>query len=187
MTLTSRDAREVAQSCPTFCDPMDCSLPGSSVHGIFQARVLEWVAIFFSRGSSQSRDQTQVSRIAGRSFTLWATREDVETLEVLPCWWQMKSQLKSSSQDRQCQQHHIPHRVQHALLPTPSDPGSQAFLGMLWTTRYLLDKSLFCLNHSRFTSVPIMKTPTEFNWTLPLISKLTGSPKNSGINKMIYL
>jgi len=43
---------EVAQSCPTLCDPMDCSLPGFSVHGIFQARVPEWVAISFSRGSS---------------------------------------------------------------------------------------------------------------------------------------
>ena len=43
---------EVTQSCPTFCDPMDCSPPGSSVHGIFQARILEWVAISFSRGSS---------------------------------------------------------------------------------------------------------------------------------------
>ena len=43
---------EVAQSCPTLCDPMDCSLPGSSVHGIFQARILEWIAIPFSRGSS---------------------------------------------------------------------------------------------------------------------------------------
>ena len=40
---------EVAQSCPTLCDPMDCSLPGPSVHGIFQARILQWVAISFSR------------------------------------------------------------------------------------------------------------------------------------------
>ena len=52
---------------------MDCSLPGSSIHGIFQARVLEWVAISFSRGSSRPRDRTQVSCIAGRCFTLWAT------------------------------------------------------------------------------------------------------------------
>ena len=51
------------------------SLSGSSIHGIFQARVLEWIAISFSRGSSQPRDQTQVSRIAGRRFTIWATRE----------------------------------------------------------------------------------------------------------------
>ena len=49
------------QSCPTLCDPMDCSLSGSSIHGIFQARVLEWVAISFSRGSSWPRYQTQVS------------------------------------------------------------------------------------------------------------------------------
>ena len=60
---------EVSQSCPTLCDPSDCSLPGSSVHGIFQARVLEWVAISFSRGSSQCRDRTPVSRIAGRCLT----------------------------------------------------------------------------------------------------------------------
>ena len=55
-----------------LCDPMDCSLPGSSVHGIFQARVLEWVAISFSRGSSSPRDQTQVSHSVGRRFTVWA-------------------------------------------------------------------------------------------------------------------
>ena len=66
---------EVVQSYPTLCDPMDCSLPGSSVHGIFQARVLEWVAISFSRGSAQPRVQTQVSHTTGRRFTIWATRE----------------------------------------------------------------------------------------------------------------
>ena len=71
----SREESEVAQLYLTLCDPMDCSLPGSSVHGIFQARVLEWVAISFSRWSSQPRDQTRVSHIAGRRFTIWATRE----------------------------------------------------------------------------------------------------------------
>ena len=54
---------------------MDCSPPGSSVHWILQGRILEWVAIPFSRGSSQTRDGTQVSHIAGRFFTIWATRE----------------------------------------------------------------------------------------------------------------
>ena len=67
---------EVAQSCPTLCDPVVCSLPGSSVHGILQARILEWVAISFSRGSSRPRDRTRVSHIAGRHFNLWATREE---------------------------------------------------------------------------------------------------------------
>ena len=56
--------------CPTLCDPMDCSPPGSSVHGILQARILEWVAISFSRGSSQPRDRTWVSCIAGRHLIL---------------------------------------------------------------------------------------------------------------------
>ena len=66
---------EVAQLCLTLCNPMDYSLLRSSVHGIFQARVLEWVAISFSRGSSWPRDRTQVSRPVGRCFTVWATRE----------------------------------------------------------------------------------------------------------------
>ena len=58
-----------AQSCPTLCSPMDCSPPGSSVHGIFQATILAWVAIPFSRGSSWSRDRTRLSCTAGRFFT----------------------------------------------------------------------------------------------------------------------
>ena len=65
----------VAKSCLTLGDPMDCSPPGSSVHGILQARLLEWVATSFSRGSFQPRNQTQVSCIAGRFFTDWVMRE----------------------------------------------------------------------------------------------------------------
>ena len=67
----SESESEVAQSWQTLCDPMDCTLQDSSVHGIFQAGVLEWVAISFSRGSSQPRDRTQVSCIPGRCFTIW--------------------------------------------------------------------------------------------------------------------
>ena len=59
----------VTQSRPALCNPMDCSPPGFSVHGILQARILEWIAIPFSRGTSQPRDQTLVSCIAGRFFT----------------------------------------------------------------------------------------------------------------------
>ena len=54
---------------------MDCSSPGSFVHGVLKARILEWVAMLSSRGSSQPRDQTQVFHIMGRFFTIWATRE----------------------------------------------------------------------------------------------------------------
>ena len=68
----------VAQLYLILCDPMDCSLPGSSVHGILQAGILEWVAMPSSRGSSQPRDQTQVFRIVGGFFTVWATREGQE-------------------------------------------------------------------------------------------------------------
>ena len=64
---------EVTQSCPTLSDPMDCSLPGSSIHEISQARILEWGAISFSR-SSWPRDWTQISCLVGRRFTVWATR-----------------------------------------------------------------------------------------------------------------
>ena len=71
--LESETESEVAQSCPNLCDPVDCSLPDSSVHGILQARILEWVSISFSRGSSQHRDWTWASRIGGRHFNLWAT------------------------------------------------------------------------------------------------------------------
>ena len=65
----------VAKSCPTLETPVDYNLPVSSVHGILQARILEWVAISFSRGSPQPRNQTQVFCIAGRFFTDWAPRE----------------------------------------------------------------------------------------------------------------
>ena len=68
--LANRKCVLVAQLCPALCDPMDCSPPGFSVLEIFQARMLEWVAISFCRGSSQTRDQTQVFRIAGRFFTV---------------------------------------------------------------------------------------------------------------------
>ena len=63
----------VTQSCLTLCDPMNCNPPGFSVHGILQARILEWIAIPFFRGSSRLRDRTGVSCIAGRFFTIWAT------------------------------------------------------------------------------------------------------------------
>ena len=66
----TRVRAELLQSCPTLCDPMDYSLPGSSIHGIFQARILEWIAIVFSGGSSRPRDRTRGSQVscAGRQM-----------------------------------------------------------------------------------------------------------------------
>jgi len=76
---------EVAQLRLTLHSPMDCSLPGSSAHEIFQARVLEWVAISFSRGSSWPRDQTWVSHIVGRCLTIWTIKEVIsEVIDISP-------------------------------------------------------------------------------------------------------
>ena len=66
----------------SYCDPMDCSPPGSSVHGILQARILEWAYISFSRGSSWPKDWTQLSCLASKFFTIWVTREALATSEV---------------------------------------------------------------------------------------------------------
>ena len=71
---------KVTQSCPTLCDPTDYT-----VHGILQARILEWVAFPFSRVSSQPRDQTHISHIAGRFFTCWATRVGQKS-QSIPCY-----------------------------------------------------------------------------------------------------
>ena len=73
----------VVKLCLTLCDPMNYSPPGSSVRRILQARILEWVAISFSRGSSWPRNWTQFSYIAGRFFNIWATREAQLTLGLL--------------------------------------------------------------------------------------------------------
>ena len=70
LALNRKKESEVSQSCLTLCDPMDGSLPGSTVNGIFQARILEWVAISFSRESSLPRNRTQVFCTAGMLFTV---------------------------------------------------------------------------------------------------------------------
>ena len=76
----------IAQLCLTLRDPMDCGLSGSSLHEILQARMLEWVAVPFSRGSLQPRDWTCVSCNAGRFFTIWATREASGYNRVKESW-----------------------------------------------------------------------------------------------------
>ena len=91
------DSFVCAQSCPALCDPMNCSPPGSPVHAISQARILEWVAIFFSRGSPWPRDWTHVSCIAGWYFTteLSGKSNDTEGIAMVeelenhaPAWWE---------------------------------------------------------------------------------------------------
>ena len=121
--------REVAQSCPTLCYPMACSPPGSSVHGIFQARILEWVAISFSRGSSQPRDQTQVSCITGRCFNLWATREALGHMVVLFLVFKESSILSSIVTVSICS-YHISHGKAHFSPSIPYENCCGCFLSL---------------------------------------------------------
>ena len=109
----SRDKQsEVTQSCPTLCDPVDCSPPGSSLHGILQARTLEWVSIFFSMGSSQPRDGTRVFHISGRRFNLWATREALvknrkKNSKHIPCslcYMPVKAKVKHKKSKRNAEE-----------------------------------------------------------------------------------
>ena len=93
---------------------MDCSLPGSSVHGILQARILEWVAIPFSRGSSRPRDWTQVSCTVGRFFTIWATRKS--NINILTTYYISSVQFSRSVISNSLQTHGL----QHTRLPCPS-------------------------------------------------------------------
>ena len=91
------------------CNPIDCSLPGSSVHGILHARILEWVAISLPRVSSQPRNQTWVSCLAGRFFTDWATREAQVSslLSFFHTWYVKIFQFYSFTWAVQYFQHHL--------------------------------------------------------------------------------
>ena len=90
----TRPAFVHAQSCLTFCDPMDYSLPGSSIHGILQAGILEWVATPSSKGSSWPRDQTSISCIAGRFFTAEPLGEVLKEAKLLGKWMPRKELWK---------------------------------------------------------------------------------------------
>ena len=102
----------VAQTCPTLCDPTDCNPPGASVYGILQARILEWIAIPFSRGSSRPRDQTLICTV-GRFFTVWATSSVQFSRSV------MSDSVR-------------PHELQHARPPCPTPTP-----GVHWDSRPL--------------------------------------------------
>ena len=93
--IKSESESEAAQSCLTLCHRMDCSLPGFSVHGIFQARILEWVAISFSRGSSRPGDWTRVSCTVGKCQNLWDAAKAVLRGKFVAIWSYPRKQEKS--------------------------------------------------------------------------------------------
>ena len=114
---------ESLQSCRTFCSPLKCSPPRSSVHGILQARILEWVAISFSQGSSRPRDWTQIPHFAGRRFNLWATREALPNTDTwflpLPLLTEKLGNVRAlvGAVAGQCQSVHSRHyKLMHSVL-----------------------------------------------------------------------
>ena len=127
------------------CDPMDCNLPGSSVHGILQARILEWVSMSFSRGSSWSKNRTRVSCIAGRFFTNWTTREALP-FTYIP-WLLMEDfycRVASATEKAMA-----PHSSTLAWkIPWTEEPGGLQSMGLL-RVRHDWATSLFTFMHWR--------------------------------------
>ena len=111
-----------------FCNLMDCSLPGSTIHGIFQARILKWIAISVSRRSSQPSDWTWVSHIVGRRFTIWPTREVHSTDSTIGYnnWCQIRDYCRNFKQPSVQFSHSIvsnslwPRGPQHVRPPCPT-------------------------------------------------------------------
>ena len=150
---------EVSQSCPTLCDPMDCNLPGSSVHGLLQPRILEWVAISFLKRSSQPRDRTRVSHIGGRCFTIWATREALrdenhyQKLLYLIVPFNFHSFIQNVFMNN---------LVISYLL--------NFYMHLCWALSLpkYTDISFFCID---ILSIPILSLPVLLNWTLFSLQK----------------
>ena len=140
----------VAQSRPTLCNPTDHSPPGSSVHGILQARTLEWVTISFSKASSQPRNRSQVFHIADRLFTVWATREaPMGTKDVI----KSRSRIRAPDNWDACEWNdfheprclHLPtHR--RALNALTWDTWFSLINSHLWRSAYLPVVANFCIN-----------------------------------------
>ena len=122
----------VAQSCLTLCDPMDCSPPSYSVHGILQARILQWLAISCFRGFSWSRGWTQVSCTAGRFFTIWA-------IGVAQCIYNTHSLYIICIWYAYCiHNHHLPFILKQLNTDNFSGPGrNYSWEKLVWILIYL--------------------------------------------------
>ena len=132
----------VTQSCPTLCDPMDYSLPGSSAHGNPQTLILEWVAISFPRESFWPRDWTRVSHIAGRFITIWATRYiQVSFLLVLFVGSDGKESACSAGDLGRSPGEGNGYSLQCSCLDNPMDRGAW------WATVHRVPKSRTWLKH----------------------------------------
>ena len=142
-------------------DPTDCNSSGSSVHGISQTRVLEWVATSFSRGSSQPRDLTQVSNIAGRFFINWATGEQT----IVPGWGTWTAEIKfltvlvAESLRSRCQQYRL---LLRPLSLACRQPPSFCVLTQPFLCAHPSAVSL-CVSRASF----LIKTPVRLGYNAP--------------------
>ena len=144
---------EVTQSCPTLCNPMGCTLPDSSIHGNFQARILEWVGTSFSRGSSRPRDRTQVSCIATRLFTIWKWKWSRVWLFATP-WTVAYQTALSVGFSRQEYWSGLP-------FPPPVDLPTQGSNPGLLPCRQML----YRLSHQGMAELKSNQKPQEVQWT----------------------
>ena len=161
---------EVPQSCPTFWDPVNCSLPSSSVHGILQARKLERVAISFSRGCSQPRDQIQVSCIAVSLFTDWATREALMVISL--------SKLRQIVKEREAW-----HAEVHGVTKNQTRLSDWTTTATTWIYFKFFEEPPYCFpqwlhhSHQQCIRVPIFSTlspNTIILWGFLIVAILTG-------------
>ena len=165
----------------SFETSMDCSSPGSSVHGILQARILEWVTISFSKGSSQPRDQTLVPCIAGRFFTVWATRE--ATTNFQKEWMVFSLYLNSIF------------LVSQLILLTTVCLYYNILLDFLWPTSLFILLSLIwsllslstsnCYLTLKFSSGPILTLPCSLSSSTPPLASASACLR--GISKSASL
>ena len=143
---------EFAQSCLTLCDPMDCSLPGSSIRGIFQARVLEWGAVSSSRESSWPRNRTRVSHIVGRRFTVWAPRgvhPSFRVTQQFQSWANIQTKLE-------CEKLYVP-LCSHQPIDNRQDMETTSMSIDGWMDKDMVNVSM-CV---------CVYTPTQWNITRP--------------------
>ena len=159
----------VAKSCPTLCNPMDYSPPGSSVHGIFQARILEWVAISFSRGSSWPRDQTCVSCIVRQTLYLGSQVQSLQVCKVQP----NKGQLRL----KETRQTHFPVGKGSKILKTCFKTTTICFLAIKYLHSFHMQNSLISFLSLKsliyFASSSQSKTRTSSSKSEPGAEKST--------------
>jgi len=156
---------KVTQSCPTLCDPIDYT-----IHGILQARILEWVAVLFSRGSSQLRDWTKVFCITGRFFIVWVTREAFFLILFFLQWCQLRNLALLPL--CLCLQGLLPALVQAQWTHGYQEAGQEASSAHLYSN-HLLQFTTYKQNIHIHTCIPNKLCPIQLEFITQFVKKGT--------------